>query len=68
MKIKICDKCKTKEVITDLNEINDIELEIGCINFCGVARNKYVAIINNKPIIEENKNKFVNTIKDIINK
>ena len=65
MKVKICDKCKTKEVINELKKICD--LEIGCINFCGVARNKYVAIINNKPIIEADKKIFLDKIKEEIN-
>jgi len=67
MKVKICDKCKTKDVINELKKINGLDLEIGCINFCGVARNKYVAIINNKPIIENDKKIFLDKIKEEIN-
>ena len=61
MKIKICPKCKTKEVIKDLSEY---DLELGCINYCGVARSKYVVIIDNKPIIAETKQELLIKIKE----
>jgi len=61
MKIKICPKCKTKDVIDNLK---DYDLEIGCINYCGVARNKYVVIIDNKPIITDTKEELLKKIKE----
>lgn len=64
MKVSICPKCKTKEVIKDLEKLN-IDLKLECINFCGIGRNKYVAIIDNKPIICEDKNKFIQEINNI---
>lgn len=63
MKVRICDKCKTKEVINELRKLN-IELDINCINYCGVGRDKYVAIINNKSIISSDKNEFIQKIKE----
>lgn len=60
MKIKICPKCKTKDVI---NELKDYDLEIACINYCGVARDKYVVIIDNKPIITDTKEELLKKIK-----
>lgn len=65
MIVKICDKCKSKEAINELKKL-DIELEINCINYCGVGRDKFVAIINNKPIISDNKKDFINKIKEEI--
>ena len=65
MIVKICDKCKSKEAINELKKL-DIELEINCINYCGVGRDKFVAIINNKPIISDNKKDFIDKIKEEI--
>lgn len=62
MKIKICDKCKSKEVIDELKKLG-IDLEINCINYCGLGRDKYVAIINNKPIICSERKEFITKIK-----
>lgn len=59
--IKICPKCKTKDVIHELNYYN---LKIECINYCGIAKNKYVAIVDNKPIICETKEEFIKKIKE----
>lgn len=64
MKVSICPKCKTKELIKELEKLN-IELNLECINYCGVGRNKYVAIIDQKPIICEDKNKFIEEISKI---
>lgn len=61
MKIKICPKCKTKDVINDLK---DYDLEIGCINYCGIARSKYVVIIDNRPIITDTKEELLRKIKE----
>lgn len=65
MIIKICDKCKSKEVINELQNLN-VKLDINCINYCGVGRDKYVAIINNKPIICNDKKEFIEKIKEEI--
>ena len=65
MIVKICDKCKSKEAINELRKLN-IELEVNCINYCGVGRDKFVAIINNKPIISDNKKDFIDKIKEEI--
>jgi len=62
MKVRICDKCISKEVIKEL-EKEKIELDIECINFCGIGKSKYVAIVNNLPIISEDKEEFINKIK-----
>ena len=62
MKVRICDKCISKEVIKDLEKEN-IELIVECINFCGIGKNKYVAIVNNMPIISESKEEFITKIK-----
>lgn len=62
MKVSICPKCKTKEVFEELKKL-DIDLKIECINYCGVGRNKYVAIIDNKPLISDDKKEFVDKIK-----
>lgn len=65
MKVRICDKCLSKETIKELEKEN-IELTIECINFCGIGKNKYVAIVNNMPIISENKEEFISKIKKSI--
>lgn len=62
MKASICPKCKTKEVIEELKKLY-VDLKIECINYCGVGRNKYVAIIDNKPLISDDKKEFVDKIK-----
>lgn len=61
MIVKVCPKCKTKEVIEELKQKN-IDLKIECIQFCGVGRNKYVAIINNIPIIKDTKEEFLKEV------
>ena len=66
MIVKICDKCKSKEVIDELKKLG-FDLDINCINYCGVGRDKFVALINNKPIISDDKNKFIDKIKEELN-
>lgn len=65
MIIRVCDKCKSKEVIDDLKKL-DVELEIRCINYCGIGRNKYVVVIDHTPIIATDKDELLNKIKEKI--
>lgn len=61
MKIKLCPKCKTKDIIKDLK---DYDLELECINYCGIARGKYVVIMDNKPLIANTKEEILKQIKN----
>lgn len=66
MKVSICPKCKTKELINELKKRN-FDLKIECINYCGIGRNKYVALVDNKPIIFSDKDKFILEIEKLDN-
>lgn len=63
MTVRICHKCKSKEIIEELKKIENIDLKIECIQFCGIGRNKYVAIINHIPIIKDKKEDLLEEIK-----
>lgn len=62
MIVRICPKCKTKEIISELKNRKDIDLKVECIQFCGVGRDKYVAIVNHVPIIKNTKEELLKEI------
>ena len=65
MKVSICPKCKTKELKKELESL-PIELEWKCIQYCGVVRNTFVALLNNKPIIDKSPEQFLSKLKSKI--
>ncbi|MDD4547670.1 MAG: DUF1450 domain-containing protein [Bacilli bacterium] len=71
-KIKICDKCKgtnIKSLIPRLKAIdNDINIDVGCHNFCGIGHKKSFAILNNIPITADNEDSLIIEIKTKIKK
>ena len=66
MKVSICPKCKTKELKKELESL-PIELEWKCILYCGVGKNKFVALFNDKPIISNDKEEFLSALKKLDN-
>lgn len=65
--VKICDNCKNinldkiKKKIKDID--NNIEIIIGCNNFCGICRTKAFIVLNNIPIIKEDEEDLIVEIK-----
>jgi uncharacterized protein YuzB (UPF0349 family) len=71
-KIKICDNCKKITLDTLLQEIkvidSEIDISIGCQNFCGICSKKAFVILNNIPIIAETMDELIEEIKLKISK
>ncbi len=69
-KIGICNKCKAvnyKSIIQKVKGLdNNIQINIGCQNFCGIGRTKPFVILNNIPIIAENEDDLLNKINEKI--
>lgn len=67
-KIEICDKCKANNIESLVSKIKklstDVEIKIGCINFCGICRNKIVILFDHMPIIGTTEEEILNMIKD----
>jgi uncharacterized protein YuzB (UPF0349 family) len=65
--VKICDKNriinsnKITKIINDIDD--DIEIIVGCNNFCAICRTKGVAVINNMPIIKDTEEELIEEIK-----
>lgn len=66
-KIEVCDKCKATNVNTLVPKIksisDDIEVEIHCIQFCGIGRNKIVVLVNHVPIMGDTEDEVIEKIK-----
>ena len=69
-KIGICNKCKAVNYRSIIQKVkgldNNIQINIGCQNFCGIGRTKPFVILNNIPIIAENEDDLFNKIKEKI--
>ena len=67
-KIEVCDKCKATNVSTLVPKIksisDDIEVEIHCIQFCGIGRNKIVVLVNHVPIMGDTEEEVIEKIKE----
>ena len=67
-KIEVCDKCKATNVNTLVPKIksisNDIEVEIHCIQFCGIGRNKIVVLVNHVPVMGDTEDEVIEKIKE----
>lgn len=70
IKISICDKCKYfkhKEVMKEIDaNFKNIKYDIGCNNMCGVGMNKYVVILNDRPIIAGTLDELIKKMREII--
>lgn len=66
--LKICDKCKgtnIKTLIPKVKKIDkDIEVKIGCFNFCGIGIKMSVCILNDIPITAESENELIRKINE----
>lgn len=69
-KIEICDKCKATNIgslVPKIKELgSDIEIKIGCINFCGIGRDKIVVLFDHIPVIGNTEEEIINKIKEKI--
>ena len=58
-KIELCDRCKATNInslVPKIKELSpNIEIKIGCINFCGIGRNKIVVLVDHIPVIADKK-------------
>lgn len=65
--IKICNKCKgtnMKTLLPKLKELENVSIEIGCHNLCGIGRTKSFCILNNIPIITDTEEELIDKIKE----
>ena len=46
--------------------VADIKYEIGCNNMCGVGMNKYVIILNDRPVIAASLDELIKKMREII--
>ena len=71
-KIEVCDKCKgtnIKTLIPKIKEIStDIDIKIGCIQYCGVGRDKIVVLVDCIPIIGVSEDEVISKIIEKIKK
>ena len=65
-KIEICDKCKATNIKTLVPKIKniskDIDIQIHCIQFCGIGRSKIVLLLNHIPIIGDTEDEVIEKI------
>lgn len=71
-KIEICDKCKATNIQSLIPKIksisNDIDIQIHCIQFCGIGRNKIVVLLDHIPIIGDTEEEVIRAIGEKIKK
>ena len=69
-KVELCEKCKAtdaKSLVPKIRRIsNDIEMQIHCIQFCGVGRDKIVVLLDHVPIIGSSENEIIKKISEKI--
>lgn len=67
-KIELCDKCKATNIDSLIPKIkkisSDIDIQIHCIQFCGVGRDKIVVLFNHVPIIGCSEDEIINKISE----
>lgn len=67
-KIEICDKCKATNIdsiVPKIKELSsDIEIKVGCINFCGIGRSKIVVLVDHIPVIGDTEEEILIKIKE----
>ena len=68
--IKICNLCKgtnIKTLVPKLRKIDpNINIIVGCQNFCGIGYYKSFAIVNNIPIKAENEDELIKKIHSVL--
>ena len=71
-KIEVCDKCKGTNIKTLIPKIkaisSDIDIKIGCIQYCGVGRDKIVVLVDCIPIIGVSEDEVISKIIEKIKK
>lgn len=71
-KIELCDKCKAiniKSLVPRIKNIsNEIEIQIHCIQFCGVGRDKIVVLLDHVPIIGDSEEEVIGKISEKVKK
>ena len=67
-KIEVCDKCKGTNIKTLIPKIkaisNDIDIKIGCIQYCGIGRDKIVVLVDHIPIIGVSEEEVISKITE----
>ena len=70
-KIELCDKCKATNIKSLVPKIkcisDDIQIQIHCIQFCGIGRNKIVVLLDHFPIIGDTEDEVLEKIRYKIN-
>lgn len=71
-KIKICDRCKGTNVDTLVPKIKkicpDVEIQIGCQNFCGIGQTKSFLILDHIPLIASSEDELIEKLKESLSK
>ena len=67
-KFQICDRCKRINVKSLSQKIkkldSDAQIEVGCVNMCGIGRTKCFVILNHIPIIADTEEQLIKNIKE----
>lgn len=67
-KVELCDRCKAtniKSLVPKIKSIcSDIEIQIHCIQFCGVGRDKIVVLLDHVPIMGDTEEEVINKLKE----
>lgn len=69
-KIELCDKCKAtniKSLVPKIKSLsNDIEIQVHCIQFCGIGRDKIVVLFDYMPIIGNTEEEVLEKLKELL--
>lgn len=69
-KIEVCDKCKAtniKSLVPKIKSLSsDIEIQIHCIQFCGIGRDKIVVLFDHMPIIGNTEEEVLGKLKELL--
>ncbi|MDD3048767.1 MAG: DUF1450 domain-containing protein [Bacilli bacterium] len=68
---RTCDNCKAINLETLIPKLKEIDkganIVIGCQGFCGIGATKPFVIVNGIPAIEEDEEKLIIKIKEMLN-
>lgn len=71
-KIEVCNRCRGtngNSLIPKIRKLGiDVEIKTGCIQYCGIGRNKIVVLVNHIPVIGDKEEEVLEKINNIVQK